>query len=114
MDQEGYNEADTRPMERRRTFHEHIDANVSMKNQFSWLTAVQLIIVLLPAAGIYANMTGNDRELQAQINQLKADQARTENTQRELRGEIRQDLQSVLNELRELRNKLDAIGQQRK
>lgn len=74
---------------------------------FSWMNAIQLIVVFAPAAGVYATMTGNDRELSTRIHQIEVNSLRIESAQRDIKSEIKQDLQSLLQEIRELRTEIN-------
>lgn len=82
---------------------QHFEADVNMKQTFSWPMVMQIVGMLVPLAVVYATLTGNDREMQAQIAQLKTDQLRMEGNTKDLKTEIRADLQSIIAEIREMR-----------
>ncbi len=83
--------------------HDHVDANVQIRQTLSWPVVIQMVVMFGALAGVYANMVSNDRELAANLAQVREDVRRVEREAKDLRSDIRADLNEIKGELRELR-----------
>lgn len=86
--------------------NEHIDVDLRQKNNFGLSQAVQILAGLCALAGVYVTLTNNDTRMQAEIAQIRLDVERIEGSQKDVKNEIKSDLNTITYELRELRSEL--------
>lgn len=79
------------------------NGHMDVKQQFSWPIFLQIAAMLIPLIAVYASLTGNDRAFQGELDRMRLDIVRVESAARDMKQEIRADLQSIITEIRELR-----------